>query len=152
MVPSLPCMLSSWTMLQTHHSHSALVLPNAGDISLTQTAEEWQWSSNTDPKQASHTSPDPDTAVKVHCKPPPKWHSPSPWSVCPHFSMKSHQGNHCNTHLQTLQLSPWCKPNQGQTVLSARRLDHPSQRSFPIRPSLAHPLFSHSVCMLRQVT
>lgn len=57
------------------------------------------------------------------------------------------------THtFKALQLSARCKPDPGQTELSAQGPDHPTQRSFPVSPSLAHLLLPHSTCILKQGT
>lgn len=105
--------------------------------------------SNIDPSHDSHIPPRPDTAVKAHCKPLLKQHWPPLWPVSPHLSTESQQRNCCHTHLQSS--SAQCKPNQGQTELSAQGPEHSSQRSFPVTPNFAH-LLSHSTWILKQGT
>lgn len=140
MVSSLPCILSSRAMVQVHRSHSVLVHPNTGEISLTQTAVGWWWSaiqtqiqtmSVTDLQaliqqsmctvnlHQSGTAPHPGLYLLTSA-----W-SPSRETAAIHI-------------FKALQLSAWCKPNQSQTKLSAYGLDHSSQRTFPVSPSLTH--------------
>lgn len=52
---------------------------------------------------------------------------------------------------KALRLSAFCKPNQGQTELSAQGPEHSSQRSFPVISNFAH-LLSHSTWILKQGT
>lgn len=141
MVPSLPCILSSWAMVQAHHSHSVLVPPNTGDISLTQTAEKWWWSSTqTQIQTMPATYPQvPIQQSKCTANLHQNGSAPHP-SLYPLISAWSPSRENAVIHtFKAFQLSAWCKPNRGQTELSAHGPDHTSQRRFPCQPQSCRP-------------
>lgn len=140
MVPSLPCILFPWAVVQAHHSHGAsqqrrcFSNPDCRRVTVTLT-------SNTDPTHDSHIPPGPDTAIKAHCKPPLKQHCPSPWSVSPHLSTESQQRKCCHTHLQSslafciVQTQPrpnWALCPGPRTFLSKELSCHPQFCTPPI--------------------